>query len=167
MFPNRLGPDEGMEGSRYRAGVILADGSPAEVRTVRLEDQGQVRSLHEGASDSSIYLRFFSLNRAHAIRYAEQVCAANEGSRSLVAVRNGAILGLATAVQTEPVRAAAASRPRHPVRLRCRDALRHRGGRAGPAGRLPGRGEVGRARDRPQERAAPGAPRAGHRVRGA
>lgn len=59
-------------------------------------------ALHEHASDQSLYLRFFSLNRAHASSYAEQVCLAREGSWSLVAARSSLILGMATAAQTEP-----------------------------------------------------------------
>lgn len=82
--------------------MILADGSPAEIRTVQPQDRGQVLALHEGASDLSLYRRFFSLNRPHASRYAEQVCIAQEGTWSLVAVAQGRIVGLATAVQTVP-----------------------------------------------------------------
>jgi acyl-CoA synthetase (NDP forming)/RimJ/RimL family protein N-acetyltransferase len=86
----------------YRASVILADGSAAEIRTVQPGDRAQVLALHEHASDLSLYLRFFSLSRAHASSYAEQVCLAKEGSWSLVVVRNRLVLGVATAVQTEP-----------------------------------------------------------------
>lgn len=86
----------------YRAAVILADGSPAEIRQVLPDDRPQVLALHEGASDLSLYRRFFAINRSHASRYAEQVCVAQEGTSSLVAVAEGRIVGLATAVLTTP-----------------------------------------------------------------
>ena len=86
----------------YRAAVILADGSPAEIRQVEPGDRAQVLALHEGASDLSLYRRFFAINRPHASRYAEQVCVAQEGTSSLVAVADGRIVGLATAVETTP-----------------------------------------------------------------
>ncbi|HEY6931917.1 MAG TPA: GNAT family N-acetyltransferase [Marmoricola sp.] len=89
-----------MSATGYEASVILADGSPAEVRVVRKADRAGVLALHETASDLSLYRRFFTLNRPRAAEYAEKLCLAGDGSLSLVVIRRQQVVGVATAMPT-------------------------------------------------------------------
>lgn len=99
-----MGLDVGMLSS-YVTTVILADGSPAQVRSVRPDDREQLLALHQSASDLSLYRRFFSLNRTQAAKYAEQVCTPADGTWSLVAIAHERVVGLATAARTAPATA--------------------------------------------------------------
>lgn len=80
-----------------RRTALLADGSVALVREVRASDRPALLALHAGASDASIYLRFFSLNRSAAEAFVERVCAPSATTWSLVAETHGRLVGIATA----------------------------------------------------------------------
>jgi len=82
----------------YRVDVLLADGRVATIRTPGPEDAAAIVSLHDRASDDSLYSRFFNLNRQAAARYAAKLCAdAARLSDALVAETEGRFIGLATA----------------------------------------------------------------------
>ena len=55
------------------ANVMLADGTPARLRSVRDEDHGALRQLYASLSDDSRYFRFFSPASAEiATRYSSR-----------------------------------------------------------------------------------------------
>ncbi|HET7357269.1 MAG TPA: GNAT family N-acetyltransferase [Nocardioidaceae bacterium] len=81
--------------------VLLADGTSALIRPVRAEDHSEVVALHEHASDESIYLRFFSHNRASSEAFVKGITHPGPGARSLVAVRSGRLVGVATATTVD------------------------------------------------------------------
>jgi acyl-CoA synthetase (NDP forming)/GNAT superfamily N-acetyltransferase len=80
-----------------RRTALLADGSAALVREVRASDRTALLALHAAASDASIYLRFFSLNRSAAEAFVERVSSPSAGTWSLVAETRGRLVGIATA----------------------------------------------------------------------
>lgn len=90
--------------------VLLADGTSALIRAARPGDRADVAMLHERASDESIYLRFFSHSRASAEAFVDVICGQDPGVRSLVAVRSGRLVGVATASLTD-ARATGAGTP--------------------------------------------------------
>ncbi|MBN9620818.1 MAG: hypothetical protein J0H43_13980, partial [Actinobacteria bacterium] len=52
---------------------LTADGRIVHVRALGPCDLEQLVALHERASDRSIYLRFFNLNRSSALAYAQHL----------------------------------------------------------------------------------------------
>jgi len=77
--------------------VLLVDGTRATVRPVEPEDRDNLLALHREASDTSIYLRFFSANRSAAETFAEQAATRSPSIWSLVAERHGHVVGMASA----------------------------------------------------------------------
>jgi hypothetical protein len=77
--------------------ALLADGSSVVVREVTGSDRDALLQLHAAASDTSLYLRFFSLNRSAADAFVSRICIPSVSTWSLVAEQRGAILGIATA----------------------------------------------------------------------
>ncbi len=59
--------------------ALLADGGIVWVRPVAPSDLAALRALHDAASDRSIYLRYFSLNRLAGERYVDHLLAADGG----------------------------------------------------------------------------------------
>jgi acyl-CoA synthetase (NDP forming)/GNAT superfamily N-acetyltransferase len=89
------------EPGRYEVPVLLADGTIAHIRRVRSEDADRLITLHAASSDTSIYHRFFALNRRLGEDYVRRLCAEPElGNRALLAEIGGEVVALATA---EPV----------------------------------------------------------------
>jgi acyl-CoA synthetase (NDP forming)/ribosomal protein S18 acetylase RimI-like enzyme len=89
------------EPGRYEVPVLLADGTIAHIRRVRSEDVDRLITLHAASSDTSIYHRFFALNRRLGEDYVRRLCAEPElGNRALLAEIGGEVVALATA---EPV----------------------------------------------------------------
>lgn len=60
-------------GNRDDTDVLTTRGEVVHIRTLGPADQRAVERLHERASDRSLYLRFFTLNRSSALRYAAEV----------------------------------------------------------------------------------------------
>ena len=80
------------------ADVLLADGSIAVIRTLRLEDRQPLLDLHAGVSEDTLRLRFFTTSRDAARRYVEHLFdETNADSAAMVAVVRGRVAGLATA----------------------------------------------------------------------
>lgn len=77
--------------------VLLADGTSARIRAAEPADHDEVLALHERASDESIYRRFFSVSRVSAQHFVEAVCSPTSTMRTLVAVRSGHLVGMASA----------------------------------------------------------------------
>jgi acyl-CoA synthetase (NDP forming)/GNAT superfamily N-acetyltransferase len=78
------------------AEVLLADGSIAVVRPLRPDDGPALHELHEGVSDESLRLRFFTVARGTAHTYVDHVLAGGK-TMALVAEHRGRLVGLATA----------------------------------------------------------------------
>ena len=76
---------------------LLADGSTAIVRTVVPADRESLLQLHDEASDTSIYFRFFSVSRSLAETFVDRVCSSSDSTWSVVAERRGQLVGVATA----------------------------------------------------------------------
>ena len=81
------------------ADVLLADGTVASVRSVRLDDRPGLEALHEEVSDASLRLRFFATSRRAGHDYVAHLF---EGGGAdtiacLVATVHGRIVALATA----------------------------------------------------------------------
>jgi acyl-CoA synthetase (NDP forming)/ribosomal protein S18 acetylase RimI-like enzyme len=88
------------------ADVLLADGSIAVVRSLEPGDREAVLALHEGVSEDTLRLRFFTTSRVAGRRYVAHLFdATNQDSAALVAVVRGRVAGLATAELLEPGRA--------------------------------------------------------------
>lgn len=77
--------------------VLLANGSRARVRASTADDRAALLDLHRGASDASLYLRFFSVNRSAGEAFVQRVCTPSSTRWSLVAEQGGQVLGIATA----------------------------------------------------------------------
>ena len=80
------------------AAVLLANGATVVVRPLAPDDHDDLIALHRRASDTSIYTRFFSCNRASADTFVESIVHAGPDTHSLVAVRQGHVAGVATAI---------------------------------------------------------------------
>ena len=80
------------------ADVLLADGSIAVIRRMEPEDAGSLHALHEGVSDETLRLRFFSVGRAGAHSYVDHLV--RDRPLAMVLERDGGIIAVATA---EPV----------------------------------------------------------------
>ena len=78
--------------------VLLADGSIAVIRSLRADDQEEVLALHEGVSEDTLRMRFFTPSPAAGRAYVAHLFdEANIESVALVAVVRGRIAALATA----------------------------------------------------------------------
>src|SRR5262245_49761228 len=66
--------------------ALAADGSVVHLRPVRPEDEEALRQLHERASDRSIYLRYFSLNRDLGTRQSRHMAEAAPADDHVVLV---------------------------------------------------------------------------------
>ena len=53
--------------------ALLSDGGVVRIRPATAADEDRLLALHEAASDRSIYLRYFSLNRRAGDRYVDKV----------------------------------------------------------------------------------------------
>ena len=78
--------------------VLLADGTSVLLRSVRPTDRDDLLALHDRASDQSLYRRFFSISRASAQTYIDRICEPGTASTSVVALRHGSAIGVASAV---------------------------------------------------------------------
>ncbi len=80
------------------ADVLLADGTIAVIRSLGSGDREQLLALHEGVSQDTLRLRFFSPSRAAGRKYVARLFEeSNHASVALVAVLRGRIAALATA----------------------------------------------------------------------
>jgi acyl-CoA synthetase (NDP forming)/GNAT superfamily N-acetyltransferase len=86
----------GLAAELHPADVLLADGSLAVVRSLRPDDGPALHELHDGVSDEAIRLRFFSVARRSAHTYVDHLLS-DAGTLTLVAERQGHVVGLATA----------------------------------------------------------------------
>lgn len=83
------------------ADVLLRDGTIAVIRPLEPADLPGLVELHDGVSDDSLRLRFFSPSRYAAREYVKHLGDAPD-TRALVLERDGRICGLATAEPVEP-----------------------------------------------------------------
>ena len=60
--------------------ALLADGGVVRIRPITPDDATALRALHDAASDRSIYLRYFSLNRRAGERYVDHLLDAGDDS---------------------------------------------------------------------------------------
>ncbi|MDQ6686468.1 MAG: GNAT family N-acetyltransferase [Actinomycetota bacterium] len=76
--------------------ILLADGTSARIREATSADVAEIADLHAQASDQSIYRRF-SASRTTVDAFVDLICHPTPSSWSLVAVRAGHLIGVATA----------------------------------------------------------------------
>jgi acyl-CoA synthetase (NDP forming)/GNAT superfamily N-acetyltransferase len=100
--------------------ALLADGSVVRIRPVAPADAAALTALHQAASDRSIYLRYFSLNRAAGNQYVASAVAGGPGRITLLAEQHGAVVGMAGCIRTPGTAEAE-------VALLVADAHQHRG----------------------------------------
>jgi GNAT superfamily N-acetyltransferase len=81
--------------------VLLVDGTTALIRPLDPGDRDAVLDLHDRASDDSLYKRFFSAGRGTAHAFVDRLFVAGNAIATLVAVRHGQVIGIATAIDTE------------------------------------------------------------------
>lgn len=74
--------------------ALLADGGIVHLRPVRPADRGALVALHADASDRSIYLRYFSLNRSNGERYVRHLLDDAGDRLCLVAELHGRLVGM-------------------------------------------------------------------------
>jgi len=82
------------------ADVLLADGRIARIRPVSPDDRDALERLHEEASDESVRFRFFNLNRAMGLQYADHLTTPGSpatGVIALVVEYDGRIVAVASA----------------------------------------------------------------------
>ena len=75
--------------------ALLSDGGVVRIRPATAADEDRLLALHEAASDRSIYLRYFSLNRRAGDRYVDKVLHGGEDEIVLVAEQQGVVVGMA------------------------------------------------------------------------
>jgi acyl-CoA synthetase (NDP forming)/GNAT superfamily N-acetyltransferase len=75
--------------------ALLSDGSVVRIRPATEADEDRLLALHEAASDRSIYLRYFSLNRRAGDRYVDKVLHGGKEEIVLVAEQQGTVVGMA------------------------------------------------------------------------
>ena len=75
--------------------ALLSDGGVVRIRPATAADEDRLRALHEAASDRSIYLRYFSLNRRIGDWYVDKVLHGGEEEIVLVAEQHGTVVGMA------------------------------------------------------------------------
>jgi acyl-CoA synthetase (NDP forming)/GNAT superfamily N-acetyltransferase len=75
--------------------ALLTDGGVVRIRPATDADEDRLLALHEAASDRSIYLRYFSLNRRAGDRYVAKVLHGGAREIVLVAEEHGAVVGMA------------------------------------------------------------------------
>jgi acyl-CoA synthetase (NDP forming)/GNAT superfamily N-acetyltransferase len=86
--------------------VLLSDGTIAVIRSLRDGDRDAVLALHEGVSEDTLRLRFFTASRSAGRAYVARLFdPAQRSAFALVGVVRGRVAGLATGEVTGPERA--------------------------------------------------------------
>ena len=75
--------------------ALLSDGGVVRIRLATEADDSRLRALHEAASDRSIYLRYFSLNRRTGDWYVDKVLHGGTKEIVLIAEEHGTVVGMA------------------------------------------------------------------------
>ena len=79
--------------------ALLADGTTVEIRPAVPDDFDAVKAMHEAMSPNNSYLRFFNMSRLSAEIEARRICRdPAPGSRALLAVADGEVVGVASYV---------------------------------------------------------------------
>jgi N-acetylglutamate synthase-like GNAT family acetyltransferase len=77
--------------------VLLRDGQRAHIRSVRESDVGALRTMYDGVSDDTLYLRFFIVSKLVVTREIAALTRHTDDQHgSLVAEIGGRIVGVAT-----------------------------------------------------------------------
>ncbi|WP_432479286.1 GNAT family N-acetyltransferase [Nocardioides sp. GXQ0305] len=80
------------------ADVLMSDGRIASIRPLAASDRAELGRIHDDASDDTIWLRFFAVDRTSAHRYVDHLFTAPSGVvTTLVATVADHIVGVATA----------------------------------------------------------------------
>lgn len=77
------------------ADVLLSDGSVAVIRLLRPDDGAQLHALHNGISEATLRLRFFSVGLGAAHRYVDHVL--RDRPLTMVLEQSGRVLAMAVA----------------------------------------------------------------------
>uniref|UniRef100_UPI0037BE4A3A GNAT family N-acetyltransferase n=1 Tax=Citricoccus sp. TaxID=1978372 RepID=UPI0037BE4A3A len=79
----------------WEADVVLRDGTTAHLRPVRPEDASGLARMHEGQSQNSIYLRFFTFKSSLSRKELERFTHVDYRDRvAFVVLRGEEILGI-------------------------------------------------------------------------
>jgi acyl-CoA synthetase (NDP forming)/GNAT superfamily N-acetyltransferase len=81
--------------------ALLSDGGVVRIRPATEADEDRLRALHQSASDRSIYLRYFSLNRRAGDQYVAKVLHGGASEIVLVAEEHGTVAGMAGCTRLE------------------------------------------------------------------
>src|ERR1700745_2715123 len=80
--------------------ALLADGTTVEIRGACPDDLDAVQAMHEAMAPDNVYLRFFSYSPRSAEIEARRICRDPDpdtpGSAALLALRDGALVGVAS-----------------------------------------------------------------------
>ena len=75
--------------------VVLADGSIAEVRLLRLEDRLAVTTLFDSCSEDNLYTRFFTVGHGVVTHHIDHLFDRAADARTYVLLRAGRMIGIA------------------------------------------------------------------------
>ncbi|VXC12511.1 GNAT family N-acetyltransferase [Aeromicrobium sp. 9AM] len=75
--------------------VVLADGSLAEIRSLRSADRPAVTALFDSCSEENLYTRFFSVGHGAVARHVDHLFDRNPDTRTYVMVKAGRLIGIA------------------------------------------------------------------------
>jgi len=76
-------------------GVILADGSTAEIRLLRPADRAAVTALFDSCSDGNLYTRFFTAGHGAVVRHLDHIFDSETDARTYIVLRAGRVIGIA------------------------------------------------------------------------
>lgn len=78
-----------------RSRVVLADGSPGEVRPLRPSDRPAVTALFDSCSDENLYTRFFTVGSGVVEHHIDHIFNPTTDAHTYVLVRDGRVIGIA------------------------------------------------------------------------
>jgi GNAT superfamily N-acetyltransferase len=108
MLVERNGVSMALVGCDCGVDVLLRDGETAHIRSVRESDAEALRTMYDGVSDDTLYLRFFIVSKLVVTREIAALTRHTDDQHgSLVAEIGGRIVGVATfeRQQADPKRA--------------------------------------------------------------
>jgi GNAT superfamily N-acetyltransferase len=75
--------------------VVLADGSPAEIRPLRPEDRAAVTMLFDTCSEENLYTRFFTVGHGVVSHHIDHLFDRSSDARTYVLLKDGRVIGIA------------------------------------------------------------------------
>jgi GNAT superfamily N-acetyltransferase len=75
--------------------VVLADGSPAEIRQLRSGDRESVTTLFDSCSEKNLYTRFFTVGHGVVSQHIDHLFDRDSGARTYVMFQEERMIGIA------------------------------------------------------------------------